>query len=116
MAPAAHHVFPQDTAWTFSFHFHATDCSHLDGTSTFLLPELHRILFSPLGQSPEFVLILTQLFKALEPTPSPVCKFNKHKLNSIIQAKTRNLLDKFFQLNSELLSSSLAVTFQAVPY
>lgn len=100
----------------FSFHFHAIDSSHLNATFTFLLPELHWALFSPLGQSPEFVLILTQLFKALEPIPSSACKFNKHILNSIIQAKTRNLLDKFFQLNSELLSSFLAMVFQAVSY
>lgn len=116
VALAAHHVFPWDMAWTFLFHFHAIDCSHLSVTSTFLLPELHQILFSPLGQSPEFVLILIQLFKALKSIPSSVCKFNKHILDSIIQAKTRNLLDKFFQLNSELLSSSLAMVFQAVSY
>lgn len=77
-------------------NFHEIDSSHLKGTSTFLLPELHWVLFSPLGQTPEFVLILIQLFKALKPIPSSVCKFNKHILNSIIQAKTRNLLDKFF--------------------
>lgn len=113
VALAAHHIFPQDTAWTF-FHFHAIDSSHLNVTSTFLLPELQWILLSPLGQSPEFVLILIQLLKALE--PSSVCKFNKHILDSIIQAKTRNLLDKFFQLNSEPLSSSLAMVLQAVSY
>lgn len=118
VALAGHHVFLQDTAWTFSFHFLAIDCSHLSAVlcisphwtaSCFFqaIPSLCWVWFdsNPGLQSSR---IHSQL--------STVCKFNKHILDSIIQAKTRNLLDKSFQLNSEALSSSLATLFQAVSY